>query len=105
MGENLTTQGLLETALWVGDRLQIGSVILEVTEPRAPCYKFGARMGFAHAVRHMLQAGYTGVYLKVIQTGELEAGMPMQLLPGLREVAIVQINDQRRKGRQRDLFP
>ncbi|MEY3264048.1 MAG: hypothetical protein RL717_1525 [Pseudomonadota bacterium] len=105
MGENLTTQGLIETALWVGDRLQIGSVILEVTEPRAPCYKFGARMGFAHAVRHMLQAGYTGVYLKVIQTGELEAGMPMQLLPGPREVAIVQINDQRRKGRQRDLFP
>ncbi len=105
MGENLTTVGLLETALWVGDRLQIGDVLLEVTEPRAPCYKFGARMGYAQAVKHMLQAGCSGVYLKVIQTGSLQAGMAISLLPGPREVSIAQINDQRLKGRQRDLFP
>ena len=37
MGENLTTEGLLETELWVGDRLEIGELLLEVTEPRAPC--------------------------------------------------------------------
>lgn len=104
MGENLTTTGLLETALWVGDRLQIGGVLLEVTEPRAPCYKFGARMGYAQAVRQMLQAGCSGVYLKVIQTGSLQAGMAITLLPGQREVSIAQINDQRRRGRQRDLF-
>lgn len=104
MGENLTTTGLLETALWVGDRLQIGGVLLEVTEPRAPCYKFGARMGYAQAVRQMLQAGCSGVYLKVIQTGSLQAGMAITLLPGPREVSIAQINDQRRRGRQRDLF-
>jgi MOSC domain-containing protein YiiM len=104
MGENLTTQGLLETALWIGDRLQLGSVLLEVTEPRAPCYKFGARMGFAQAVKQMLQAGCSGVYLKVIETGTLQAGMPMTLIPGEREVSIAQINDQRRRGRQRDLF-
>ena len=105
MGENLTTEGLTEEALWVGDRLQLGEVILEVTEPRSPCYKFGARMGYAQAVKHMLQSGFSGVYLKVVQTGELEAGVAIRLLPGAREVSIAQINDRRRKGRQRDLFP
>lgn len=104
MGENLTTQGLLETALWVGDRLQIGDCLLEVTEPRAPCFKFAALMGFPHALKHMLQTGFTGVYLKVIETGQIEAGQSISLLPGPREVSIAQINDQRLRGRQRDLF-
>jgi len=104
MGENLTTTGLLETDLWVGDRLQIGEVILEVTEPRSPCYKFGAVMGYAQALKHMLQSGYTGVYLKVIQTGELHTDESIMLLPGRRETSIAQINDRRLRGRQRDLF-
>jgi len=105
LGENLTTTGLLETDLWVGDRLQIGPVLLEVTEPRAPCYKFGARMGFAPAVKMMLQAGCSGVYLKVLQTGLIQAGQAIDLTAGPREVAIATINDQRLRGRQRDLFP
>ncbi len=104
MGENLTTTGVLETDLWVGDHLQIGEVILEVTEPRSPCYKFGARMGYAQALKQMLQSGYTGVYLKVMQTGVLHVGDAMTVLPGRRELSIAQINDRRLRGRQRDLF-
>lgn len=105
IGENLTTTGLMETALWVGDRLQIGVVLLEVTEPRAPCYKFAACMGYKNAVKHMLQSGHTGVYLRVIETGVINTGQSMQLIPGIREVSIAQINAQRLRGRQRDLFP
>lgn len=105
MGENLTTQGITERDLWVGDRLTMGDVILEVTEPRAPCFKFAALMGFRHAVKHMLQTGFTGVYLKVIQQGSVRPGCAMTVLPGVREVTITEINDRRLKGRQRDLFP
>jgi MOSC domain-containing protein YiiM len=105
MGENLTTLGITEIDLWVGDRLKIGEVLLEVTEPRAPCYKFAARMGFRHAVKHMLQSGFTGVYLKVILQGSMEAKAAITLLPGPREVSIVDINDRRLRGRQRELFP
>lgn len=105
MGENLTTEGLLEDALWVGDRIEIGELMLEVTEPRAPCYKFAARMGFPHAIRQMLQSGFTGVYLKVITPAAIAAGDGLRVLPGPREVSISKINDQRRRGRQRDLFP
>ncbi len=104
LGENLATEGLVEQALWVGDRLRIGSVLLEVTEPRQPCYKFGAVMGYAAAVKHMLQSGLTGVYLKVVEPGALQAGDAIALLPGRREVSIASINDRRLKGRQRELF-
>ena len=104
LGENLTTEGLFERELWVGDRLQAGELLLEVTEPRQPCFKFGARMGYAHALRQMLQSGYTGVYLKVVQSGEVEAGQRLQLIAGAREVSIASINERRLKGRQRDLL-
>ncbi len=105
IGENLSTEGVLEQDLWVGDRLQAGDAVLEVTEPRAPCYKFAARMGFSHAVRHMLQSGFTGVYLKVVVAAAIEAGMTLTLVPGPRETRIATINGWRLKGRQRDLFP
>ncbi len=104
MGENLTTEGLFERDLWVGDRLRAGDLLLEVTEPRQPCFKFGARMGYAHALKQMLQSGYSGVYLKVVQPADVEAGMSLQLIPGDREVSIASINERRLKGRQRDLF-
>jgi MOSC domain-containing protein YiiM len=55
MGENLTTQGLLETALWVGDRLRIGDVELVVKSPRRPCFKLNAVMGCARRARHDAQ--------------------------------------------------
>ncbi len=100
LGENLTTEGLLESALWVGDRLQIGEVLLEVTEPREPCFKFAARMGYAQAVKQMLQSGYSGVYLKVLATGSIKAGDAIALMPGAREVSIASINDRHRKARR-----
>jgi MOSC domain-containing protein YiiM len=105
MGENLTSIGIMENDLWVGDRLKIGELVLKVTEPRAPCYKFAARMGFRHAVKHMLQTGFTGVYLRVIELGSIEARATITLLPGPREVSIADINGRRLRGRQRDLFP
>ena len=104
MGENLTTTGVLERDLWVGDRLQCGEVLFEVTEPRSPCYKFGARMGYAQAIKQMMQSGFSGVYLRVLQTGNLQTGAELILIPGPRELSITQINDRRLKGRQRDLF-
>jgi MOSC domain-containing protein YiiM len=100
LGENLTTEGLLEKDLWVGDRLQISDVLLEVTEPREPCFKFAARMGYAQAVKQMLTSGYSGVYLKVIATGSIQAGSTITLMPGAREVSIAAINDRHRKARR-----
>ncbi|HZW13965.1 MAG TPA: MOSC domain-containing protein [Noviherbaspirillum sp.] len=104
MGENLTLQGVLENDVWVGDRLHIGGTILEVTEPRQPCFKFNAKMGFSHAAKMMIQAGNSGFYLRVVQTGQIAAGDAITLVEGPRTASITQINERRRKGRQRDLF-
>lgn len=104
MGENLTLEGLLEQDVWVGDQLYIGSTILQVTQPRHPCYKFNAKMGLSHASKLMLQGGISGFYLSVEQTGTLSAGDTVRVEPGPRRVTILQLNEQRRKGRQRDLF-
>ncbi len=103
-GENLCSEGLIESALWVGDQLRINHVLFEVTEPRQPCFKFAARVGYAHAVKQMLQSGYSGVYLKVLQAGTLQAGDAIELIPGRREMSIASINDRRLRGRQRELF-
>ncbi|MCB1877936.1 MAG: MOSC domain-containing protein [Chromatiales bacterium] len=74
-GENLTTEGLSETQVRPGDRLNFGDLVLEVTQPRTPCYKLVTRLkaapGFA---RQFLQSGRTGFYARVLQTGMVCAG-------------------------------
>ncbi|MCY7316035.1 MAG: MOSC domain-containing protein [Rubrivivax sp.] len=85
-GENLLLQGVREHELWIGDRLQLPSCLLAVSEPRTPCFKFGAAMGFSAAVKLMAQSGFCGAYLTVLEPGTLQAGQAFQLLPGPREV-------------------
>ncbi len=88
VGENLTLQGLLETKVWVGDVLRFSNCELRVTQPREPCYKFNAAMGFAGAAETMAQTGYCGFYLAVQRSGHLCAGERFDLLPGPRRLGI-----------------
>lgn len=88
MGENLTLQGLLEGDVWVGDVLRFAHCALRVTQPREPCYKFNAAMGFNLAVKMMAQSGFCGFYLAVDAPGTVGAGEPFELLPGPRSVRI-----------------
>jgi len=92
MGENLTTQGLLETALWVGDHLYIGDVEFVVKSTRRPCFKLNAALGYAHAVRDMTRSGFSGVYLGVARPGVIRAGDGVVLVPGPREVSLESLN-------------
>jgi len=79
-GENLTTEGLDERTLRVGDRLRVGSALLEVTQPRMPCYKLGIRFGRLDMVRRFLASGRSGFYLAVLEEGDVAAGDPIELL-------------------------
>lgn len=87
-GENLTLHGLLEAQVWVGDELHVGSVVLRVTEPRQPCFKFAAVMGYPQAVRDMFPDARCGFYLAVVRTGTVCAGDGCTLVPGRRALAI-----------------
>ena len=86
LGENLTLEGVDESGLWVGDRLRLPGCELAVTEPRQPCFKFNAAMGFPQASKLMAQSGYCGSYLAVTVPGQLQAGDVAELVPGPREV-------------------
>jgi MOSC domain-containing protein YiiM len=79
-GENLTTEGLLETEVFIGDKLRIGSAEFIVTEPRMPCYKLGIRFGRSDIIRRFLQSRRSGFYLAVQKTGELGAGDEIEIL-------------------------
>ena len=72
-GENLTTQGLLEEKVHVGDRLRIGSVLLEVTQPRTPCMKLAMRFERPSIVREFARSGRSGFYCAIIAEGEIAA--------------------------------
>ena len=88
MGENLHLQGLDEPHAWIGDRLVFPDCVLAISEPRMPCGKFDAAMGFKHATKMMVQSGFCGFYLAVIEGGTLQAGQIAQLQPGPRQVCI-----------------
>ena len=90
VGENLTLQGVLEADVWVGDVIRFKHCELRVTQPREPCYKFNAAMGFSGAARAMAQRGCCGFYLAVDQPGQVRAGEAFDLVPGPRRLRITE---------------
>jgi MOSC domain-containing protein YiiM len=92
MGENLSIEALDETQLWVGDELHLPGCRLAVTEPRQPCFKFNATMGFNQASKLMQQSGYCGTYLAVLgEGGDVGAGDLVTLVPGPRELSLMEL--------------
>ena len=73
-GENLTVSGIDVTAAVVGERWEVGSTVLEVAQPRIPCWKLGARMADPSFPVHFAAAGRPGAYLRIIEEGEIGAG-------------------------------
>ena len=79
-GENLTTTGLIDDDVNVGDRFRIGSAELVVTQPRLPCFKLGLRMGRDEFVTEFLDRGLLGFYFAVRREGFVQSGDPIVLL-------------------------
>lgn len=92
MGENLLLEGLTEDNLWMGDVLHFegSDCILRITQPREPCYKFCAVMGWPQAARAMVQKAICGFYLAVDEVGVLQAGMKVKVAPGQRSLSLVE---------------
>jgi len=76
-GENLTIQGLESADCAIGDRLQIGPVLLEVTAPRIPCGTLAARMEDGEFVKRFRGAARPGLYCRVLEPGRIQPGMPV----------------------------
>ncbi len=73
-GENLTTSGLLEDDVRIGDLFAIGSARFEVSQPRVPCFKLALRMELPQFPKLFLKSQRTGFYLRVVQEGEIVPG-------------------------------
>ena len=73
-GENLTVEGLPESAVHIGDEFEIGTARFQVSQPRLPCYKLGIAMGMPDFPRIFQQSGKTGFYLRVLREGIIDTG-------------------------------
>lgn len=73
-GQNLTTQGIDVSGAVIGERWAIGTTLLEVAQPRLPCYKLGLRIGSPGFVKRFAQASRPGAYLRILREGELGTG-------------------------------
>ena len=92
-GENLTTEGLSENAVHIGDRLSVGDAEFVVTQPRIPCFKLGIRFGRLDMVKRFQRSGRSGFYLAVVREGMVAAGDAVRLVaaerPGVSVADIV----------------
>ena len=73
-GENFTSEGILEDAIKIGDRIRVGSAEFVVTQPRMPCFKLGIRFNRRDMVKRFFESKRSGLYLAVIREGEVENG-------------------------------
>lgn len=85
-GENLTVEGISINDAVLGEQWRVGDALLEVTQPRFPCWKLGLRMSDPKFPRRFLAAGRAGTYLSVAEEGEVGAGDPVTIVsrPGHR---------------------
>lgn len=81
-GDNLTTQGIDLRTVVVGERWQLGSTVLEVSQPRLPCFKLGIRMGDSGFVDLFDEVGRFGTYLRIVTYGAVTAGDAIARLDG-----------------------
>jgi len=79
-GENLTTEGVREGGLCIGDSLKIGSAVLMVTQPRMPCYKLALRFDRDDMITRFLVSGRIGFYFSVVKAGQLNAGQEIEIV-------------------------
>ncbi|TFE02149.1 MOSC domain-containing protein [Jeotgalibacillus salarius] len=79
-GENITTEGIHERNTHIGDRFEFGEAMLEVTEPRQPCFKIAAKYNKPELIVRMRESGYTGFYFRVLKDGTVKPGDGLKLI-------------------------
>ncbi|WP_255535193.1 MOSC domain-containing protein [Cellulophaga sp. E16_2] len=79
-GENLTIEGLDESELRIGDTYKLGTALVQITQPREPCYKLGIRFNDSKIIKQFVTHNYPGTYVKVLETGTVTTGDDMILI-------------------------
>jgi len=79
-GENLTIEGLDETKLFIGDIYKIGNALVQITQPREPCFKFGYKFGSQMALKQFINHGFSGTYVRILKEGFVKTGESFELV-------------------------
>lgn len=79
-GENLTTRGWLEGNVYIGDVWEWGEALLQVSQPRSPCYKLATVTGRPDVIKRMMQNGRTAWYLRLLRPGVVPTAGPLRLV-------------------------
>ncbi|MGG6309472.1 MOSC domain-containing protein [Paenibacillus macerans] len=79
-GENITTEGMLEEDIRIGDKFRLGEAVVQVSQPRQPCFKVGVKHGLPELPIRIQQTGYTGYYFRVLQEGKVRPEDSLQLI-------------------------
>jgi len=79
-GENFTLEGLTEADLCIGDMVAVGSTLIQVSQPRQPCWKLARRWQILDLALQVEQTGFTGWYFRVLEEGRVEAGQILRLV-------------------------
>lgn len=85
LGENITVSGLNESEIFIGDHYQIGHAVVQVAQPRQPCFKLGVRFGDQSVVDDFWNALFPGVYVRVLKPGNVKYGDKMVLTERISE--------------------
>lgn len=79
-GENISSEGLIESQVCIGDRFRLGTAIVEIAQGRQPCWKQGHRLNNPGVVTKMIETAKCGWYYRVIEVGDVKAGDDLALL-------------------------
>lgn len=91
-GENLTTVGFTENDVGIGDRFRVGTAVLQVTQPRMPCFKLALRFGRSDMVKRFWQSGRAGIYFSIVQEGDLAKGDSLEKIEdGPEQVTVADV--------------
>lgn len=92
-GENLTTEGLIEDSVHIGDVFRVGTARLVVTQPRQPCFKLGLRFNDPSMVKRFVAGGRPGIYFAIAEIGEVGPGDPIERVSeDENRVSVVELN-------------
>jgi MOSC domain-containing protein YiiM len=80
LGENLTVKDLDEKQLFIGDIYKLGKALVQITQPREPCFKFAHKFGNNDVLKQFIDHGYSGTYVRVLEAGDVNINDTFQLI-------------------------
>ncbi|MEO9511189.1 MAG: MOSC domain-containing protein [Flavobacteriaceae bacterium] len=89
-GENLTVEGLDESKIRIGNIYRLGTALVQITQPREPCYKLGIRFRTQEILKQFIDHGFPGTYIKILEVGEVNVGNNLELVQESENTLTVQ---------------